>query len=87
MNNRVVIDANVLTDDMVRAGANELSKILCSLDVSGVWCDYDVIPDVFRAMVAVAPRLVCGCLRQPPEVQQPHRKFDGEPDSQSERRQ
>lgn len=63
----------ILTDEMVRAGADALSTILCSLDVDGKWCDYDVIPDVFRAMVAVAPPLACECLQQPPEVQQPHR--------------
>ena len=84
MSEMVFIDANVLTDEMIRAGADELSTILCSLDVDGKWLDYEVIPHVFRAMVAVAPRLVCASPQQSPEVQQPHLICDGETDNQME---
>ena len=81
------IDANILTKEMISAGGDELSSILCALDVDGVWNDRDVIPDVFRAMVAVAPRVACGCLQQQPEDRQQHQTSAGEPDCQLERTQ
>lgn len=85
MSDMVFIDLNVLTEEMISAGGDQLSKLLCALEVEGIWCEGDVIPDVFRAMVAVAPRFVCGCLQSPPEDEQQRTRFLAVPFGQTER--
>lgn len=86
MNDKVFIDPNVLTEEMISVGGDQLSKLLCALEVEGIWCEGDVIPDVFRAMVAVAPRFVCECLQSPPEDEQRRTRFLAVPFDRTERR-
>ena len=49
------IDADAVTEEMISAGAAMLGRLLFSYDVQGSWDSDEVLPDVFRAMAAVAP--------------------------------
>ena len=51
------IDPDNISEAMIRAGGEVLAKLLYSYDVIGGWPDDEVLPDVFRAMISVAPEV------------------------------
>ena len=52
------IDQYIVTDEMIRVGGELLSRLLFSYEVVGGWPDEEVLPDVFRAMLSVAPEVL-----------------------------
>ena len=51
------IGQNMVTEEMILVGGALLSRLLYSYDVVGGWDDDEILPDVFRAMLSVAPEV------------------------------
>ena len=62
------IDQYIVTDEMIRVGGELLSRLLFSYEVVGGWPDEEVLPDVFRAMLSVAPEVLHETFPIVPEV-------------------
>ena len=52
------INSYIVTDEMTSVGGALLSRLLSSYDVVGGWPAEEVLPDVFLAMLAVAPEVL-----------------------------
>ena len=63
------IDPDIVTDEMLRIGAALLSRLLSSYEVVGGWPAEEVLPDVFLAMLSVAPEVLHETSPIVPEVQ------------------
>ena len=48
---------NTVTEEMIIVGGALISRLLSSYDVVGGWDADEVLPDVFRAMISVAPEV------------------------------
>ena len=58
------VDEELVTEEMLLIGGALLSRRLSSFDVIGGWSDEEVLPDVFRAMLAAAPECRSGSAQE-----------------------
>ena len=65
------VDETLVTEEMLLVGGVLLSSLLSSFDVIGGWSDDEVLPDVFRAMLAAAPECRSGSAQEAQEGLQP----------------